>query len=108
MRLSENMFAAHVTGRSMEPRIPDGSLNLFRSPVAGSRQNKIVLVEVFGQLDTSARYTVKRYTSRKIFTGDDQWQHESICLVPLNPEFPSFELGDGEFRTIAEWVCALE
>ena len=29
MRLSPDLFVAHVEGRSMEPRIPDGSLNLF-------------------------------------------------------------------------------
>jgi hypothetical protein len=42
------MFVAHVEGRSMEPRIPDGSLNIFRAPVVGSRQGKIVLVELIG------------------------------------------------------------
>src|SRR5438105_4841787 len=63
LRAAENLFVAHVVGRSMEPRIPDGSLNVFRAPVVGSRQNKIVLVELLGELDDSARYTIKKYTS---------------------------------------------
>src|SRR5215467_11841248 len=84
IRPSDNLFVVHVVGRSMEPRIPDGSLNIFRAPVVGSRQNKIVLVELLGQLHDSARYTVKKYTSRKIQTGEDEWQHESIRLEPLN------------------------
>ena len=42
MRLAPDLFVAHVVGRSMEPRIPDGSLNLFRWHPAGSRQNKIL------------------------------------------------------------------
>src|SRR6476661_9854544 len=29
LRAAENLFVAHVVGRSMEPRIPDGSLNVF-------------------------------------------------------------------------------
>ena len=66
MRLSPDLFVAHVVGRSMEPRIPDGSLNLFRLHPAGSRQGKILLIERFGVLDQTARYTIKRYTSRKV------------------------------------------
>src|ERR1022692_3144003 len=37
IRLGPDLFVAHVVGRSMEPRIPDGSLNLFRLHPAGSR-----------------------------------------------------------------------
>ena len=71
LRAAENLFVAHVVGRSMEPRIPDNSLNVFRAPVVGSRQNKIVLVELLGELDDSARYTVKKYTSRKVQRSED-------------------------------------
>ena len=108
VRASENLFVAHVVGRSMEPRIPDGSLNIFRAPVVGSRQNKIVLVELLGELSDSARYTVKKYTSRKIQTAEDEWRHESIRLEPLNPEFQAFELEPEGLRVIAEWVATLE
>jgi SOS-response transcriptional repressor LexA len=108
IRPSDDLFVAHVTGRSMEPRIPDGSLNIFRAPVVGSRQNKIVLVELLGQLDDSARYTIKKYTSRKVYRGDDEWQHESIRLEPLNPEFQAFDLEPEGLRVIAEWVRTLD
>ena len=76
MRLDPGVFAAHVVGRSMEPRIPDGSLNLFRLHPVGSRQNKILLIERFGVTEESARYTVKKYTSSKIYSGEDEWRHE--------------------------------
>ena len=108
LRATENMFVAHVVGRSMEPRIPDGSLNVFRAPVVGSRQNKIVLVEMLGELDDSARYTIKKYTSRKIQHGEDEWEHESIRLEPLNPGFEAFELAPDGLRVIAEWVRTLD
>jgi SOS-response transcriptional repressor LexA len=108
LRGSENLFVAHVVGRSMEPRIPDGSLNVFRAPVAGSRQNKLVLVELLGELDSSARYTIKRYTSRKAHRGEDEWEHEAIRLEPLNPEFEALELEPDRLRVIAEWVRTLD
>ena len=108
LRAAGNLFIAHVVGRSMEPRIPDGSLNVFRTPVVGSRQNKIVLVELLGELDDSARYTIKKYTSRKVQRDEDEWRHESIRLEPLNPEFEAFELPPDGVRVIAEWIRTLE
>jgi SOS-response transcriptional repressor LexA len=108
MRLSPDLFVAHVVGRSMEPRIPDGSLNLFRLHPVGSRQGKILLIQRFGSVDETARYTVKRYTSRKVFSGEDQWQHEQIRLEPLNPEFSPWEVGPEDFAVVAEWLRVIE
>ena len=108
MRVDQGVFAAHVVGRSMEPRIPDGSLNLFRLHPVGSRQNKILLIQRFGVTDESARYTVKRYTSKKVATGEDEWQHERIRLEPLNPEFEAWDVEPQDFAVVAEWLRVLE
>jgi SOS-response transcriptional repressor LexA len=108
LRLTPDLFAAHIVGRSMEPRIPDGSLNLFRLNPQGSRQNKILLIERFGVLDETARFTVKRYTSTKLSTGEDQWAHDRITLHPLNPEFESWDLAPDEFAVVAEWLRVIE
>jgi phage repressor protein C with HTH and peptisase S24 domain len=108
MRLDPYLFVAHVVGNSMEPRIPDGSLNLFRFHPAGSRQNKILLIQRFGAMDESARYTVKKYTSRKTFTGEDQWHHEQIRLEPLNPEHQAWDVEPEDFAVVAEWICVIE
>lgn len=51
LRPDRNMFVAEVVGHSMEPRIPDGSLCVFRGNVTGSRQGKLVLVELRGVTD---------------------------------------------------------
>jgi phage repressor protein C with HTH and peptisase S24 domain len=107
MRLSEGMFVARVVGRSMEPLIPDGSLCVFRGPVVGSRQGKRVLIEQFGVGEAEARYSVKRYTSKKVET-EEGWEHQSIRLEPLNPEFKAFELEGDQFRVIGEFVRVLE
>lgn len=66
-RLKEGMFAAWVSGRSMEPRIPTGSWCLFRPCPTGSRNGKLVLVQVNTLTDPEdgGRYTVKKYQSTK-------------------------------------------
>jgi SOS-response transcriptional repressor LexA len=108
LRLSQDLFVAHVVGRSMEPRIPDGSLNLFRLHPVGSRQNKILLIQRFGAIDETARYTVKRYTSTKRYSEDGEWQHERIRLEPLNPEFEAWDVEPQDFAVVAEWLRVIE
>ncbi|HVY94234.1 MAG TPA: S24 family peptidase [Bryobacteraceae bacterium] len=109
LRLQEGMFVAQVTGRSMEPLIPDGSYCIFRAPVVGSRQGKRLLIEQTGGqgADPASRYTVKRYTSRKTEAEDGSWEHAAIRLEPLNPEFEAFDLAPGDFRVIGEFVRVL-
>jgi len=106
-RPSRDMFVAHVDGRSMEPLIPHGSLNLFRYGVHGSRQGKVVLIERFG-VDQTARYSVKRYASTKVSSGEDTWEHGQIRFIPQNHEFETWSPEPGEFRIIAEWLETLE
>jgi phage repressor protein C with HTH and peptisase S24 domain len=108
MRLDPYLFVVHVVGTSMEPRIPDGSLNLFRFHPAGSRQNKILLIQRFGELDETARYTVKKYTSTKVSTGEDQWRHERIRLEPLNPAYQAWDVEPADFAVVAEWRRVIE
>jgi len=113
LRLGRDLFVAHVVGRSMEPRIPDGSLNLFRFHPVGSRQNKILLIQRFGAVDETARYTVKKYTSVKVplgqgFEDEAQWRHERIRLEPLNPEFEAWDAGPEDFAVVAEWLRVIE
>ena len=108
MHLDPGVFVAHVVGRSMEPRIPDGSLNLFRLHPVGSRQNKILLIQRFGVTDESARYTVKKYTSKKVYSDDEEWRHERIRLEPLNPEFEAWDVEPQDFAVVAEWLRVLE
>jgi SOS-response transcriptional repressor LexA len=108
MRLEPDLFAAHVVGRSMEPRIPDGSLNLFRYNPVGSRQGKILLIQRFGAVDETARYSIKRYTSKKVESAEGEWRHERIRLEPLNPEFEAWDVDPEGFAVVAEWLRVIE
>ena len=107
-RLRSGMFVAKIEGHSMEPAVPHGAYGLFRAPVEGTRQGKTVLVQLRDSVDpeTGARYTLKRYESRKVQDGDS-WRHEEITLRPANPEFEPIVLtcGDeGEVAVVAELV----
>jgi len=108
LRLAPDMFVAEIAGHSMEPRIPDGSLCVFRHGVAGSRQGRLVLVE---NLETGGnnRYTVKRYESTKVQT-EEGWKHQRIRLESLNPDYPSWDLDPAEekYRILAEFVRVLD
>ena len=108
MRLERDMIVVHVTGRSMEPKIPDGSLNVFRLNPAGSRQGKILLIQRKGVFDATAGCTVKRYTSVKVQTGEDEWRHERIRLEPLNPEFEPWDVDPEGFAVVGEWLRVIE
>lgn len=109
LRLTPELFVARISGRSMEPRIPDGSLCVFRQGVTGSRQGRLVLVERLGG-GANDRYTVKRYSSEKTQRADGTWSHEKITLEPLNPEYEAWTLDPEEerFRIVAEFVRVLD
>ncbi len=106
-RLNRNMFVIKTVGLSMEPRIKDGSYCVFQGNVVGSRNGKIVLVELRQDADPdTGRYTIKRYSSRKVFGDDGQWKHEEIILEPLNSAFDKIVLNgnqDGELKVVAEF-----
>jgi phage repressor protein C with HTH and peptisase S24 domain len=102
------MFVARIAGRSMEPRIPDGSLCVFRAGVTGSREGRLVLVEYLGS-GANDRHTIKRYHSQTSQHPDGSWRHDAILLEPLNPEFEAWELNPEEdrFRIVAEFLEVL-
>jgi SOS-response transcriptional repressor LexA len=108
-KLTRQMFVARIAGRSMEPKIPDGSLCVFRLGVTGSRQGRLVLVEALAR-GGNDRYTVKRYRSEKKQAADESWAHDRITLEPLNPEFEAWDLkpDDDSVRILAEFVAVLD
>ncbi len=110
-QLMSGMFVAQVVGQSMEPTIPSGSWCLFKPIAGGSRQNKLVLVQLNTHIDPidGGRYTVKRYHSTKTST-EDGWQHTRVELQPLNPDFTSIVLDPEiatDIRIIGEFVVVV-
>ena len=108
LKLDPDMFVARIQGHSMEPRIPDGSLCVFRRNVVGSRQGRLVLVRN-SELADDNQYTVKRYQSFKQEVEDGLVQNR-IRLESLNPAYPSWDLDPDEekYEVIAEFITVLE
>ena len=110
--LSQGMFAARVTGQSMEPRIPSGSWCLFRPCPAGSREGRLLLVQINTQTDPEdgGRYTVKRYHSVKQ-SSEDGWEHHSVQLEPLNKDYQPIEISSDQaddIRIVGEFISVIE
>lgn len=111
-KLSEGMFVAQVVGRSMEPKLPDGSWCLFRPCPAGTRNGRLLLIQCHTHLDPAdgGRYAVKKYKSTKRVT-EDGWNHETVELQPLNPDYRSISITEDEapqLRVIGEFVRIIE
>jgi len=109
-----DMFVLKVSGKSMEPLIPDGAFCLFRSGSAlgGSRNGRTVLVKSSGIFDpdTESSFTVKRYRSIKTEDPETGWRHSEIFLEPVNIDFQTIRLDparEGEFTIIGEFIRVL-
>lgn len=81
--INKEYFACRVVGESMNKIIPNNSICLFEKYSGGTRNGKIVLVELSDYIDsdTGSQYTIKEYTSKKT-TSEDGWKHEEIVLLP--------------------------
>jgi len=85
--LKKDYFACKVIGESMNKIIPNGAICLFEKYSGGTRNGKIVLVEMtdFTDSDTGSNYTIKEYTSKKT-TSEEGWKHEEIVLLPKSDQ----------------------
>jgi len=115
VRLTRDHFVVQVSGRSMEPTIPDGSYCLFRADRGGSREGRLVLVWHRGSTDPAlgGEFSVKRYRSVKDVAPDGTWTHREIRLEPLNSDAAYRPLvfhseAEGDLRIIGEFVCVVE
>lgn len=108
-----DLFVVQVVGESMNKRIPNGSWCLFQANPAGSRHNKIVIVQHrdIQDPDTGTKFTVKRYRSEKTSDGE-VWRHQKIILSPESTENRYRDIvledsADRELKVIGEFVAVL-
>ncbi len=113
-RPGPGLFVAQVIGDSMNRRIPSGSYCVFRHPVVGGRDGRVVLVQHrdIQDPDHGGHFTVKVWKSRKVKAGPDSWSHSQIRLLP-DTDAPGYQpivlrqAGEGEVTVIAELVEVL-
>ncbi|MFO0135789.1 MAG: DEAD/DEAH box helicase family protein [Planctomyces sp.] len=111
MTLKAGMFVGQVCGHSMEPQIADGAWCVFRPCPAGSREGRLLLVQLRTGVsdDAAGRFTVKRYHSEGSVTAEG-WEHRVIQLQPLNSDYPVIDLqpeDSEDLRIIGEFVRVL-
>tara|TARA_R110002096_G_scaffold186423_1_gene365461 strand:- start:230 stop:3682 length:3453 start_codon:yes stop_codon:yes gene_type:complete len=80
---TEDYFACKVVGESMNRIIPNDSICIFKKYFAGSRNDKILLIENRDTYnpDFNSAFTVKTYSSEKV-VSEDGWKHSAIVLKP--------------------------
>jgi hypothetical protein len=107
-------FACKCMGDSMNRVIPNGALCLFRKYTGGSRNDKIVLVELFDTQDQdfNSSFTVKTYSSSKGFNEDGQNVSQSIRLIPnsMDSGYDDIVLKEEDgcnYRVVGEFVRVL-
>lgn len=110
MRITPDLFAMRVIGHSMEPKISDGDICIFRrgSALAGTRNGRIMLVKHrdIHDADTHAQLTVKRYQSERICNEYGIPQHVNITLYPINSDYDPIVIDhvENELQVIGEFV----
>jgi len=88
---SRDRFLVKAEGDSMEPKICDGDICLFRKDPGGSRNGRIVLCSV--SLDSGGSIgLIKRYRSARDVTG----RARRIILESINPEHEDIVLDECE------------
>ncbi|MEO7803426.1 MAG: type I restriction enzyme endonuclease domain-containing protein, partial [Actinomycetota bacterium] len=108
------LFVAQVVGESMNRRIHNGSYCVFRYPVEGSRQGRVVLVEHrdIADPDLEGPFTLKIWESDKQETDDGSWRHAEIRLIP-DTTASGYEpivlrdVSEDQIRVVAELVEVL-
>ena len=114
IRPGRGLFVARVVGESMNRRIPNGAYCVFRAPVEGSRDGRVLLVQhrEIDDPETGGHYTVKTYRSTKAQGPEGGWRHAEIRLEP-DSDAPGYEaivlrdMEESEVRVIAELVQVL-
>lgn len=114
IKISEEYFACHVIGDSMNRIIPNGSLALFKRYTGGSREGNVILAELLNFKDSEfgSSYTVKEYHSSKV-VQEDSWTHTGIELRPLstNKNYESIRIENldvEQLKVIGEFVCNID
>ena len=104
--IKQGMFAAAVSGRSMEPLIRDGAICLFRPMEGRAPDDKVVLLQLRDARDpeTGGRYTVKRFK----VAGRRDGRISRVRLEPVNREFQAIVLEEDPMRQLTPIAEFLE
>jgi SOS-response transcriptional repressor LexA len=111
----DDYFVCKVIGESMNRVISNGALCLFKKYTGGTRNDKILLVELMDMQDPdfNSSFTVKTYSSSKKMDEEGRMVHEAIRLIPNSyaPGYSDILLNEEDgssYRVVGEFVRVLE
>lgn len=105
----KDRFLIKAEGDSMEPRIPAGSLCLFKKYQGGTRNNKIVLCRIENFAGEESVALIKKYNSFRVGDEDTIGETQKIVLSSLHPKHPNIEISEeGSFSVIGVFEGIVE
>ena len=96
----KDRYLVRAEGDSMEPKIEDGQLCLFRRDPGGSRNGKIILCQVSGFAGDAPIALIKRYRSARTSGADGIGESTAVVLSSLNEKHEDIVLTGGEHLSV--------
>ena len=91
----KDRFLVRIEGNSMDPKIPDGSMCLFKKDPGGSRNGKTVLCRI-SEHGGVPLAVVKRYRSERRTNAEYLGKANRIILSSTNPAYEDIVLTEGD------------
>ena len=112
--LDSDYFACKVIGESMNKRIPNDSICIFKKYSGGSRSGKILLIENYDKQDPdfNSAFTVKTYASQKNVSEEGR-EHLEVLLKPNSYDLSYEDLvitsdNAAEMNIVGEFIKVLD
>lgn len=111
LKLTPDMFVVHACGNSMEPKIHDGDLCIFRKYNGEERMDNIVLTQLTEHdLDYGGMYTIKKFHCDRVENEYGVVQNTNIELRPLNQAYQPIMVSESmaqDLKTIGVFVTTI-
>lgn len=111
LKLTPDMFVVHACGNSMEPKIHDGDLCIFRKYNGEERMDNIVLTQLTKHdLDYGGMYTIKKFHCDRVENEYGVVQNTNIELRPLNQAYQPIMVSESmaqDLKTIGVFVTTI-
>lgn len=112
LKLNDNMFLVHARGHSMEPKIYDGDLCIFRRYDGEERMDNIVLTQLNEHdSDYGGMYTIKKFHCNKRLNEYGAVENVNVELRSLNPQYKSIVITEEmapNLKTIGVFVATVK
>lgn len=111
IKLTPDMFVVHACGDSMEPKIHDGDLCIFRKYNGEDRMDNIILTQLTDHdFDYGGMYTIKKFHCNREANEYGVVQNSNVELRPLNQAYKPIKVSESmaqDLKTIGLFVTTI-